>query len=170
MDRPNSRPTPHITVTYGSQGDRHRRLRTSEAYTVVNVAEILAQLPPDRRPLLELLTLYLDVEAAKWRLIPPGLSVRFTAHEQHRGKRYYFLCPLSGRRASKLYVVKTTQGWLVGSAKGLGLSYPSQALHKTPALDTAILSFRPTVQSSVFARAMIRDGERYRRALKRFLR
>lgn len=153
------------------RGDRsvRRRLRTSEVKAVLNVSRVLEAFTPEQRRRLTTFTLYYDADAHAWRPSAPGIPIRLEASAQHRGKRCYFVCPVSGRRAGKLYVVETAFGHLVGSAKGLGLTYPSRALHKTAALDAAILSFRVAVRYTVHARAMQRDGERFRRALRRFV-
>ena len=161
---------PKVCVTTG-QGDRmvRRRLRTSEVKAVLSVSRALEVFTPEQRRKITTLTLYYDADAHAWHPTAPGIPIRLEASAQHRGKRCYFVCPVSGRRASKLYVIETASGHLVGSAKGLGLTYPSRALHKTPALDAAVLSFRVVVRYTVHARAMQRDGERFRRALRRFV-
>ncbi len=157
--------------TTEQRGDKtvRRRVMTTEVKAVLSVSRVLEAFTPEQRRKITTLTLYYDADSHAWHPSAPGIPVRLEASAQYRGKRCYFVCPISGHRASKLYVVETTFGCRVGSAKGLGLTYPSRALHKTPALDAAILSFRVAVRYTVHARAMQRDGERFRRALRRFV-
>ncbi len=165
-----TREAPPVYVT-AQRGDKtvRRRVMTTEVKAVLSVSRVLEAFTPEQRRKLTTLTLYYDANAHAWLPTTPGIPIRLEASAQRRGKRCYFVCPVSGRRASKLYVVETAFGHLVGSARGLGLTYPSRALHKTPALDAAILSFRVAVRYAVHARAMQRDGERFRRALRRFV-
>lgn len=169
---PNTAPVSEAKVYVAvERGEKtaHRRLRTSEVKAVLSVSRALEAFTPEQRRRITTLTLYYDAAAHAWHPAAPGIPVRLEASAQRRGKRHYFVCPISGRRASKLYVVEAAFGHLIGSAKGLGLTYPSRALHKTPALDAAILSFRVAVRYTAHARAMQRDGERFRRALRRFV-
>ncbi len=157
----------YITAQRGDKTVR-RRVLTTEVKAMLSVSRVLEAFTPKQRRKLTTLMLYYDVANHAWLPTAPGIPIRLEASAQHRGKRCYFICPVSGRRASKLYVVETDLGHLIGSAKGLGLTYPSKALHKTPTFDAAILAFRVAVGYTVHARAMRRDGERFRRALRRF--
>ena len=69
----------------------------------------------------------------KISLKSPGVPISFDVTEQHKGERVWFFCPHCDRRVGKLYRVWALhhifRQW--GCQKCLGLSYPSQAGHKT---------------------------------------
>jgi hypothetical protein len=122
-----------------------RRVRTDEAQCLT-VSQLKRMLPEALQEGLEGRTLYIDdhkhdlLAFVQIRLEYPGFPLRFEVTEQHKGKRLWFLCVGCGRRAGKLYRVKSALFFFPvwGCQKCLGLSYPSQAEHKTLARDTEI--------------------------------
>jgi hypothetical protein len=116
-----------------------RRVRTTDAQSLT-VAQIKALFPPELEAKLEQLTLYFHYGSARLTISknPPGFPVRFDVTQQAKGRRHWFVCVGCWRRAGKLYMVKTNEGVIWGCQRCLGLSYPSQAQHKTPARDMAI--------------------------------
>ena len=124
----------------------YRRTRTDEAQSLT-VSELKRWLPNELRNGLEHRTLYFDDHKHDFlafvpvRLEPPGLPLRFELTEQHKGKRLWFLCPHCERRVSKLYRIRAKYHFLRlwGCQKCLGLTYPSQAAHKSLGRDHAIV-------------------------------
>lgn len=146
-----------------------RRLRTTETTATLSVKRVLEAFPPEQRQLITALKLYYNPNTHAWQLSEPGVPIMLEARQQWRGKRFYFICPISGLLASKLYVVQIKSGPVIGSAKGLGLSYPSQSLHKTPKLDAAITSWGTNTSPRAAVRAMQRQSDRLIRGARRFL-
>lgn len=122
-----------------------RRTRTDEAQQLT-ISQFKRMLPETLREGLEARTLYFDdhkhdiMAFVPVRLEPPGIPLRFEATQQLKGKRLWFVCPWCERRVGKLFRVKTKLYLfpIWGCQKCLGLSYPSQAEHKTLARDAAI--------------------------------
>ena len=125
----------------------YRRTRTDEAQSIT-ITQFKRWLPDALREGLEHRTLYFDDHKHDFlafvpiRLEPPGLALRFELTEQHKGKRLWFLCPHCHRRVSKLYRIRAKYHFLRlwGCQKCLGLTYPSQAAHKSLARDSAIIN------------------------------
>lgn len=146
-----------------------RRTRTDEAQSLT-VGQFRGMLPEELQEDLEKRTLYFDerkhdlLAFVPIRLEPPGIPLRFEVTEQHKGKRVWFLCPSCDRRVGKLYRVKRAFPSLFpvwGCQKCLGLTYPSQAGHKTLARDVAIVNGRVRVGLM----EEIKANHRYRRRL-----
>ncbi len=136
------RPRVWTTVrNYSSGRSSIRRVCTSRARSLT-VAQIKAALPPELVTQLEQLTLYFydapDGLQISAKAGAKGFPVRFEITEQAKGKRHWFRCVGCSKRVGKLYGVKTQEGNVWGCQKCLGLSYPSQAGHKTQAMDIAI--------------------------------
>ena len=140
------RPRVWTTVSNYNTGRRSiQRTSTNKAQSLT-VGQVKELLPKDKVDQLETLTLYFQdtPNGLKIHAKPDtgGFSVRFEVTEQAIGKRHWFACVGCGRRVGKLYTVKTQEGKVWGCQKCLGLSYPSQAQHKTLARDVAITDGR----------------------------
>lgn len=161
------RPRVWTTVNnYDTGRSSIRRVCTSRAQSL-SVGQIKAVFPPDIAAKLEHLTLYFQDTSERLEIsakpLPGGFPVRFEVTEQAKGKRLWFSCIGCGRRAGKLYAVKTQEGKVWGCQKCLGLSYPSQAGHKTQARDMAITQGLIQVSWHEQVRAQQRQ---YRRIMK----
>lgn len=145
-----------------------RRFRTDEAQSLT-VSGFRKMLPERLRDDLEGRTFYFDdrkhdiLAFVPIRLEPPGTPLRFEVTEQYKGKRLWFLCPSCERRVGKLYRVKSRlylfPVW--GCQKCLGLTYPSQADHKTLGRDADVVYGRVEVGYLETLRAC----NRYRRRM-----
>jgi hypothetical protein len=164
-------PRAHKTIQHLDTGHTYiRRTRTDEAQALT-VAGFKKMLPKKYEEGFEHRTFYLndykhDILAfIETTLEPPGIPVRFEVTQQHKGQRVWFVCPHCYRRVGKLYRVKAKhflyRAW--GCQKCLGLSYPSQAEHKTQARDMAIVQGRIRVSWQEQIRATHRH---YRRIMK----
>ena len=153
---------------------RRRKARTTEAVAVFNILSVQQLLIGNRHTkhlrALEKLTLYIHPATEQISLLEQkqSLPVRMVVHEQRRGQRLFWTCPQSGEKASLLYLVQTDTGPLLGSRKGLGLSYPSQALHRTPAYDSGVYTGRLKTNLAVYLRAASRRQQRCRVHLRQF--
>lgn len=140
------RPRVWTTVSNSNTGHTSVQRTSTNRAQGLTVAQLKAQLPKDKAAQLETLTLYFhdtpDGLEISLKPLPAGFPVRFTVTAQAIGKRHWFKCVGCGRRAGKLYVVKTKIVKVWGCQKCLGLSYPSQAQHKTLARDAAITDGR----------------------------
>lgn len=152
---------------------RRRKVRTTEAVAVFNILSVQRLLIGDRPTkhlkALEKLTIYIHPATEQISLFEQAqsLPVRMVVHEQHRGQRLFWVCPQSSQQASLLYLVQTDTGPLLGSCKGLGLSYPSQALHRTPAYDSGVYTGTLKPNLAVYLRASSRRQRRQVRGLMR---
>ena len=189
-DRFDSSKGRYVTYDYQRKGDRfsrglskrprvwttvsnHNTGRSSIQRTSINRAQSLTVkqvkdlLPKDEAAKLETLTLYFHdtPNMLKIHTKPDagGFPVRFEATEQAIGKRHWFTCVGCRRRVGKFYTVKTQEGKIWGCQKCLGLSYPSQAQHKTLARDVAITDGRIQVSWDEEMRAYQRQ---YKRIMK----
>ncbi len=161
------RPRVWTTVSnYNTGRSSVQRTCTSRARSLT-VGQVKELLPKDKAATLETLTLYfhdtpdgLNISA---KPLPAGFPVRFEVTEQAIGRRHWFICVGCGRRVGKFYTVKTQEGKVWGCQKCLGLSYPSQAQHKTVARDVAITDGRIQVGWRENLRAHHRQ---YRRIMK----
>ena len=154
-------PRVYTTVTRYESGYRFkRRLRTNQAkqLTVTNIKNIVG---PELAGTLEHHTFYFHYDGEKIELkdTPPGVALRFTVTEQYKGKRHWFICVHCQRRVGKLFLVELKTGHVWGCQKCLGLTYPSQARHKSVARDNAIVEGKLEVSFKEWCRA----HERYRR-------
>ena len=146
----------------------YRRTRTDEAQALT-VSTFKKMLPKEYEEGFEHRTFYLndrkhDILAfIPLQLEPPGFPIRFEVTEQHKGKRVWFVCPHCQRRVGKLYRIKGAhfifRQW--GCQKCLGLTYPSQAGHKTLSRDVAIV--HGNVEAGL--RETIKAHGRYRRRI-----
>lgn len=139
-------PRAHKRIHNTSTGTTYyRRTRTDEAQSLT-IADVKRKIPKAHLEGFEERTFYLvdyqhDLLAfAKVRLEPPGMPIWFDVTQQHKGQRVWFVCPHCDRRVGKLYRIWATHRLfrIWGCQKCLGLSYPSQAGHKTQARDMAI--------------------------------
>lgn len=161
------RPRVWTTVSnYNTGRSSVQRTCTSRARSLT-VGQVKELLPKDKAATLETQTLYfhdtpdgLNISA---KPLPAGFPVRFEVTEQAIGRRHWFICVGCGRRVGKFYTVKTQEGKVWGCQKCLGLSYPSQAQHKTVARDVAITDGRIQVGWRENLRAYDRQ---YRRIMK----
>lgn len=121
---------------------------------------------------LENVTVYIDPIALQICLFDKagGSPVKLAVKKQHRGERLFWVCPQSGKRVSLLFLVQTDMGPVIGSRGGLGLSYPSQALHRTPIYDAAVCTGQLKTSQVVYLRAALRKNWRYAKALRRLAR
>ena len=94
--------------------------------------------------------------------------MRFEVTEQAIGKRHWFTCMGCRRRVGKLYAVKTALVKVWGCQKCLGLSYPSQAQHKSPGRDNAIVEGKIKVSFNEWVRAHERDEKRMMKLINKF--
>lgn len=184
-------PAPPVFVTvHAASGPRRRRLRTTEAKPV-RVRDVLEKfregLPPERRRgdglarLLELTTFTYDATAHRLHLTVPGqdapegvrLALESTA-QRLGGVRWWWACPRCSRRTTTVYGVSggggSSPAWsAVGCRACLGLTYPSQALHKTQAFDRQLLERGGKGASfQAWWRANRRELERWRKIGARF--
>jgi hypothetical protein len=148
---------------------RHTRTNEAQSLTVSQIKELF---PPDVAARLEQLTLYfLDTPerlSISEKPISKGFSVRFEVTEQAKGKRHWFKCVGCSRRVGKLYTVKTKHGPFWGCQKCLGLSYPSQAYHKSQGRDMAIVEGKIKVSFDEWVRAHERYEKRMRKLIATF--
>ncbi len=190
-DRYDSSKGRYVTYEYQAKGDRFsrglsatprvwtavtqtgrtfkRRVRTSDAHPLT-VSRIKELVRPELAATLEQHTLYF-LEVKGTILIgdkPIGFPVRFEVTEQHKGKRHWFRCVGCGRRVGKLFNVQTGQGKVWGCQKCLGLSYPSQARHKSPGRDMAIIEGKIKVGFDEWCRAHERYEKRMRKLIAKF--
>lgn len=113
---------------------------------------------------LDKFTIYL----ANIKLEPDGYPLNLTVTKQHKGERLWFVCPFCACRAAKVYSVVTNRfsnrrEW--GCQKCLGLSYPSQYLHKNRYQDLKVLKHPDRVSLGSWCRAFARENRRERRLL-----
>ena len=163
-------PRVYVTRTNSTGHVFKRRLRTSEV-EYLSVPALLKIIGPKLRDRAEKEGLYLGFEGDRLQVSfkEPGLQVRFTSTAQHKGRRLWFSCPHCGRRVGKLFVVKERFfGRIWGCQTCLGLSYPSRAAHKTPALDQAIVRGKVKVSLGAWHRAVEREDERLEKTMRRF--
>jgi hypothetical protein len=123
----------------------YRRTRTDEAQTLT-VSGFKRMLPKAYEEGFETRTFYLNdykhdfLAFIPIQLEPPGIPIRFEVTKQHKGQRVWFVCPHCYRRVGKLYRIwaphQLFRIW--GCQPCLGLTYPSQAGHKTLARDGEI--------------------------------
>lgn len=140
------RPRVYSTVSNYSTGRSSiQRTSTSRAQSLT-VGQVKELLPKDKVDQLETLMLYFQDTPNGLNIsvkpLAAGFPVRFEVTAQAIGKRHWFTCVGCGRRVGKFYTVKTQEGKVWGCQKCLGLSYPSQAQHKTLARDVAITDGR----------------------------
>ena len=161
------RPRVWTTVSNSNTGRRSIQRTCTNRAQSLTVKQVKDLLPKDKAAQLETLTLYFHdtPDGLEIHLKPDtgGFPVRFEATAQAIGRRHWFLCVDCGRRVSKFYTVKTQQGKVWGCQKCLGLSYPSQSQHKSPARDVAITDGRLQVSWREEMRAYERH---YRRIMK----
>ena len=125
----------------------YRRTRTDEAQELT-VSTFRKMLPREYEEGFEHRTFYLNDHKHDFlafiplQLEPPGVPVRFEVTRQRKGTRAWFLCPHCDRRVGKLYRIRAPHQLfrIWGCQKCLGLTYPSQAGHKTQARDMAIVN------------------------------
>ena len=123
----------------------YRRSRTDEAQQLT-VNMFKKMLPEKHQADFYMDTFYLrdynhdSLAFAEVSLKSPGLPISFDVTEQHKGERVWFFCPHCQRRVGKLYRLRASHHLfrLWGCQKCLGLSYPSQAGHRTQVRDMAI--------------------------------
>ena len=155
---------PRVYVTRSHTDTGHiykRRVRTNEA-RCLTVSFVKRLLPAGVRDNLEHYTVYLRADTLTlFSRTPPGLEVGFGVTEQHKGRRHWFVCVGCEQRVGKLYVVAHSY-WPAqwGCQKCLGLSYPSQAEHKTRARDLAIVNGQIEVSFAEMVRAFDREQRR----------
>lgn len=145
----------------------YRRTRTDEAQEL-SVSTFKKMLPKELAEGFETRTFYLndhkhDILAfIPLQLEPPGFPIRFEVTEQHKGKRVWFVCPHCQRRVGKLYRIRSKYNFMRqwGCQKCLGLTYPSQAGHKTQARDMAIVNGQVRVGWHEEVRAKYRHWRR----------
>ncbi len=167
----------HLSILNTKTGrSRKRKLRTTDTLMSYDVRNVVKTFAGDRReqllPVLEKLTFFVDLQTFEIGCFQNNhaLIAKLVMHKQRRGKRLYWLCPISGEKTSILYLVDTGAEMLLGSRKALSLSYPSQALHKTPAYDGAV--YRGALKTSlpVYLRVASRRQQRSWKGLRRFVR
>lgn len=166
-----------MTVTDAPTGFvRPRKVRTTDAIAVFDIMSVRRVLPDDRRAsflrAMERLTVYIDPDTLQVGCFRSNnnLAVRLTVKEQRRGERLFWVCPRSGKAASLLYLLQTDKGPVIGSREGLGLSYPSQALHRTPLYDAAVYIGQLKTTRKVYHRVAARKQRRHSKGLKRLAR
>ncbi len=166
------RPRVWTTVSnYNTGRSSIQRTCTSRARSLT-VGQVKELLPKDKAATLETLTLYfhdtpdgLDISA---KPLPAGFPVRFEVTEQAIGRRHWFVCVGCGRRVGKFYTVKTQEGKVWGCQKCLGLSYPSQAQHKSAGRDNAIVEGKIKVSFNEWCRAHERCEKRMLKLISKF--
>ena len=159
------RPRVITTASDSETGRRYkRRVRTNEA-RYLTVSQVKAMLAPELMDDLEHRTFYYRYEIGLFDISeePPGSPLYFEVTEQAKGRRHWFVCLGCGRRVGKLFVVETDIMPIWGCLKCLGLSYPSQAGHKTPTRDIAITQGRTHVSRREELRAYERECRRLMR-------
>ena len=164
------------TLNARTERRHERKLRTTDALMSYDVRSVYKPFLANRRDqylyVLEKLTFYVDTQTFELRCFEIGnsLSANLVIHKQRRGKRLYWVCPLTGQKASILYLVDTGAEMLLGSRKALGLCYPSQALHRTPAYDGAVYVGYLKTSLPVYLRVASRRQQRHWKGLRRLAR
>ena len=156
------RPRVITTASDSETGRRYmRRIRTDEAW-YLTVSQVKAMLDPKLIADLENRTFYYRYEIGLFDISeePPGSPLYFEVTEQAKGRRHWFACLGCGRRVGKLFVVETDIMPIWGCLKCLGLSYPSQAGHKTRVRDMAITEGRVQASRQEELHAYVRECQR----------
>ena len=161
-----------VTRTTSTGRSFRRRVRVNNTKHLT-VAALLKMIGPQHHEEAEEKGLYFlyKEDGLEVRFKEPGVHVRFTSTAQHKGRRLWFLCPGPGcgRRVGKLRLVEGASfGHLWGCQKCLGLAYASQAAHKTPALDKAIIRGEVKVSFRAWCKASEREEERLMKSVRRY--
>ena len=159
-------PRVYKTFTHTDTGHTYkRRVRTSEVRSLT-VSSVKRFLPAEVKANLEHHTVYLRADTLiLFSRTPPGLAVDFEVTEQAKGKRHWFICVGCEQRVGKLYMVPGPYWPTWGCQKCLGLSYPSQARHKSAGRDNAIVEGKIKVSFNEWCRA----HERYEKRMLKLI-
>lgn len=153
-----------------------RKVRTTDAIAVFDVMSVRRMLIGERQTsylkAVEKITIYVDPTSLQVNILERTgrLPVKLAVQKQSRGERLFWVCPRSGKRVSLLYLVQTDTGPVIGSREGLGLSYPSQALHRTPLYDAAVYTGVLKTTRKVYHRVASRRQRRHSKGLRRLAR
>lgn len=91
---------------------------------------------------------------------PEGVYIGLTPRKQAKGTRWFLVCPKCSATVRAVYSVPVQGIHLLGCKTCLGLSYPSQAGHKTRGRDRDILEGRVEASERERAGALSREGAR----------
>lgn len=91
---------------------------------------------------------------------PDGVYIGLTPRKQAKGTRWFLVCPKCNATVRAVYSVPVQGIHLLGCKSCLGLSYPTQAMHKTVGRDKAILEGRVEASTREWNGALRRERAR----------
>lgn len=125
--------------TRPGEGGKSRAPRVDEAVAVLDVQMLVSNMPKRSADLSDQAVFFCErALTVSWTYCSTGWPLNVTWTEQHLGRRWWWECPICGRRARYLYFFHaldevqgpgTVQG-VLGCRACLGLTYASRSRHR----------------------------------------